>query len=1014
MIAPQRITLTAEGGASAVIASAISRYTYGQPVPGSIRVHVCQPPQQNYGSRNSRNISPCDTKTKQLALDLNAVVEEEGTGYAVDSSGSNIPDYKVEELLLSELLPPSLDTQSVSSLELKKNNTPLPCDEENNITVQYTIVKEAQGTVDVIYLGEVSFKLRVSADMAPDVQVVAYAVLPSENVIAHSSDFKTEKCFNNKVSLEFSPSSGVPGEETKLQLTAQPDSLCGVSAIDQSVLIKEPGKTLNADKIFNLLPVKRASGVPHHIEDTTECLHVRPKRFLSPSPHGQDAYTVFKKMGLKIATNLLIRRPTCLSFQGDLYHRNVVISLPRRFHWEGNTLRISGFRGLTPPPPVQTTRTFFPETWIWDLVEVGSSGTKDVSLTVPDTITTWETETFCLSSEGFGLAPRQKLTVFQPFFLELTLPYSIIRGENFELKATVFNYLTSCIMMKVIAAPSSDYTLTPLSGDQYTSCLCGNERKTLSWTMTPTALGVVNVTVSAEAVPSHASCDNEVVSVPERGRIDTVKRSLRVKAEGAEIINTENWLLCPKGETLTEETEMELPENVIDGSVRALVSVLGDILGRALKNLDGLLKMPYGCGEQNMALLAPNIYILHYLKNTQQLTPAIKEKAFKFLSSGYQRQLNYKHLTGAYSNFGSGPGNTWLTSFVLRSFFKAQSFIYIDPSKIEESRTWLNQQQMENGCFRKSGKLFNNRMKTKLIEICRLVAQSKLSEGKHEEALPAAHCLLYTSIDVHGPNTIQLIPAYLLLAEANMGLDNLAVVGELLSQAEWAVLKSPESGPLIQHQLHRSLGRFHTSAGNLQEALYHFANDIYFASEEYGLDSITTSKGYFLMADMFVRQGKMLIGRSLYSKVAQTWHNHLSGLLKTHVKILQNCAVSSDSFYEKSQQVEMDEMLRAMLEFEQKQSRRDAAQTALLAHCLAMLWLLRGDFQKVLGFGSTALQASQQIPKHDLTESILGLLQQERFGTKLEQTENAQHVGTLNLEILPSTKPSHTRRTFRM
>ena len=60
----------------------------------------------------------------------------------------------------------------------------------------------------------------------------------------------------------------------------------------------------------------------------------------------------------------------------------------------------------------------------------------------------------------------------------------------------------------------------------------------------------------------------------------------------------------------------------------------GDILGRAMKNLDGLLKMPYGCGEQNMALLAPNIYILQYLENTQQLTPAIKEKATNFLTSG--------------------------------------------------------------------------------------------------------------------------------------------------------------------------------------------------------------------------------------------------------------------------------------------------------------------------------------------------------------------------------------------
>lgn len=60
----------------------------------------------------------------------------------------------------------------------------------------------------------------------------------------------------------------------------------------------------------------------------------------------------------------------------------------------------------------------------------------------------------------------------------------------------------------------------------------------------------------------------------------------------------------------------------------------GDILGRALKNLDGLLRMPYGCGEQNMALLAPNIYILQYLKSTGQLTDAILAKAKPFLSSG--------------------------------------------------------------------------------------------------------------------------------------------------------------------------------------------------------------------------------------------------------------------------------------------------------------------------------------------------------------------------------------------
>ncbi|KAG7222461.1 hypothetical protein INR49_016230, partial [Caranx melampygus] len=136
--------------------------------------------------------------------------------------------------------------------------------------------------------------------------------------------------------------------------------------------------------------------------------------------------------------------------------------------------------------------------------------------------------------------------------------------------------VVSLKFMKVTVSPASsvDYTLTPLSGDQYKSCLCANERKTLSWTMAPTALGVVNVTVSAEAVASDISCGNEVVSVPDRGRIDVVTRSLIVKAEGTEKTKTHNWLLCPKGEALTEEVDLQLPENVIAGSARASLSVL--------------------------------------------------------------------------------------------------------------------------------------------------------------------------------------------------------------------------------------------------------------------------------------------------------------------------------------------------------------------------------------------------------------------------------------------------------
>uniref|UniRef100_A0AAQ5XDE7 Uncharacterized protein n=1 Tax=Amphiprion ocellaris TaxID=80972 RepID=A0AAQ5XDE7_AMPOC len=600
--------------------------------------------------------------------------------------------------------------EAVNSLEVKKKDEKLRCHTEETIFIKYTILGQGKDSVDVLHLVSeclflamlavgprrghhqsvglylhLSFHLTVSPEMAPDIQVVAYAVLPGGKVIKHSADFSTEKCFSHKVSLEFSPMSAVPGEDINMQVTAQPDSLCGVSVVDQSVLIQEPGKTFDAGKIFDLLPVKKMSRVLLDNEDAEICFSVRQK----------------KKSSFLFQILDILRNISCLTVF------KVLLSLMRKnsmplFEY---SLRRPASR-ISTPTPVVTVRTFFPETWIWDLVEIGSSGTKDVSLTVPDTITTWETETFCLSPQGFGLAPRKQITVFQPFFLELTLPYSIIRGERFELKATVFNYLSSCIMVTVTPTPSSDYTLTPLSGNQYTSCLCGNERKTFSWTMNPTALGVVNVSVSAEAVTSHVLCDNEIVSVPDRGRIDVVTRSL--------IRNPAAILFCFSlytGDALTEEVELRLPENVTDGSVRVSLSVLGDILGRALKNIDGLLRMPFGCGEQNMVLLVPNIYILQYLENTEQLTPAIREKASNFMKNGYQRQLNYKHHDGAYSTFGSGPGNTWLTAFVLRSFVRAQSFIYIDPTKIEQSKTWLIGKQQQNGCFQQSGKLLNNRMK---------------------------------------------------------------------------------------------------------------------------------------------------------------------------------------------------------------------------------------------------------------------------------------------------------------
>uniref|UniRef100_A0AAX7U1A9 Alpha-2-macroglobulin n=1 Tax=Astatotilapia calliptera TaxID=8154 RepID=A0AAX7U1A9_ASTCA len=684
-------------------------YHNGEPIPDRI-VYLFE---GDISLSSIQNVKTDEKGVAVFSLSTNELKGDASLAPTLDYAGYRTAFFEVGTHTLSMVKPSSPDDKTVSFLEVKTKDKPLPCETEEAISIWYTIVGEAPGSVDLMYLvrkyiverrmskalmlfndsvefersGEVSLKLTVSPEMTPDIQIVAYAVLPSENVIAHSAEFSTEKCFTNKVSVHFVPPSAVPGDETNFQVTALPHSLCGVSAIDQSVLIKEPGKTLNAEKVTAFLTTTRSGGM----------LDVE-----GSIPNAQPLLFSFEQLARVRKNEAVIFMVVSISFSAffvdqcfwkgpyQVYKLDILERIP--------DAAASGAPALPPDiSPIKTVRTFFPETWIWDLVDVRESGTEEMTLTVPDTITTWETEAFCLSSEGFGLAPREDLKVFQPFFLELTMPYSIIRGEFFELKATVFSYLTSCMMITVTPASSSLYTLTSLFGDQTTSCLCASKRKTFSWSLTPSALGegVVEVTVSAEAVASVDLCDSGAVTVPDRGRIDVVTKPLIVKV----------------GKTVREEVLVELPYNVIEDSAHAFISVLGDILGRALKNLDSLLQLPSGCGEQNMALLAPNIFILEYLKDTQQLTSTIEEKATSYLITGYQNQLTYKHTDGSYSAFGTGEGSTWLTAFVVKCFARAEKFIHIDPRNIEESNTWLENQQRENGCFKMSGRLIHIGMK---------------------------------------------------------------------------------------------------------------------------------------------------------------------------------------------------------------------------------------------------------------------------------------------------------------
>ena len=57
-------------------------------------------------------------------------------------------------------------------------------------------------------------------------------------------------------------------------------------------------------------------------------------------------------------------------------------------------------------------------------------------------------------------------------------------------------------------------------------------------------------------------------------------------------------------------------------------------MGPSINGLDSLIKMPYGCGEQNMINFAPTIFVTEYLTQLNRLTEELKTKSIAFMEKG--------------------------------------------------------------------------------------------------------------------------------------------------------------------------------------------------------------------------------------------------------------------------------------------------------------------------------------------------------------------------------------------
>ncbi|XP_019657450.2 complement C3 [Ailuropoda melanoleuca] len=357
----------------------------------------------------------------------------------------------------------------------------------------------------------------------------------------------------------------------------------------------------------------------------------------------------------------------------------------------------------------QPIRTLFPESWLWMKFKLPKSKSGGIShystlVNVPDSITTWQLVAVSLKpGQGLCVSDPFELTVMKSLFVDLKLPSSVVRNEQVQIQAVLYNFRTEQVKVRVEFpykeplcsaskpdAPSRRVVVVPPTSS-----------KMVPFVLLPLEIGKVDVEVRIRTTEVE----------------DHIRKTLLVKAGGQIQQISHSTLLNPQGQTQTEVLPRQNFLNMVPNTeAEVFVSVQGDILGETILGTltPGekwqLLRVPTGCPEQTLSKLAPVTILTRYLDAAGQwgkVGVELRDQVIQNIVRGYTHMLTYRSAHGTYHISNGHPGSTWLTSYVFRVFALAYSITTtskLDLQSLCATANWIiTERQAEDGHFLENG-----------------------------------------------------------------------------------------------------------------------------------------------------------------------------------------------------------------------------------------------------------------------------------------------------------------------
>ncbi|KAM9101776.1 complement C3-like isoform 1-T2 [Sarcophilus harrisii] len=613
----------------------------------------------------------------------------------------------------------------------------------------------------------VVFSLPLTADYIPSFRVIAYYHLTrngQKELVADSVWVDVKDTCMGKLVVKGTGETHQPGKQATLKIEGDAGARVGLVAVDKGVFVLNKKNKLTQTKIWDTvengdigctpgggqnyagvfmdagLSLKTNKQLQTQPRADPECSKPakRKRRSVQLLEIRNDKAGQYKDKNLRTCcedgmnvnpmgyscerrAKYILENQACIDAFLDCCNYFSKIRLERQ---RANTLNLSRSEldeDIIPEEDI-ISRSQFPESWLWSVERLTEKpdkngiSTKSLTVFLKDSITTWEILAVSLSdTKGICVADPYEITVMQDFFIDLRLPYSVVRNEQVEIRAVLYNYRqvdTLKVRVELLYNPTICSAATSKKRYQQIVNIPPKSSLAVPFVIVPLKIGNHDIEVKA-AVYNHFISDG-------------VKKKLKVVPEGMKVTKSlVTRTLDPvkfgyNGEQREDIPAADLSDIVPGTESETSIQFQGTPVAQMVEDaIDGdklkhLIVTPSGCGEQNMIGMTPTVIAVHYLDATEQWEKLGVEKrlqALELIKKGYTQELAFKKADFSYAAYLNRPSSTWLTAFVVKVFSMATNLIAIDAQVLCGAVKWLIlDKQRPDGMFQEDGPVMSQQM----------------------------------------------------------------------------------------------------------------------------------------------------------------------------------------------------------------------------------------------------------------------------------------------------------------